>query len=186
MGTVATTRNTIASEAIVAGVLAAAFASWLLVYGAMFLLPSWHFAEAEPRYADVARGKAGTVVELDALIVIGGDGTMLGIARELAAFRVPLIGINQGRLGFVTDIPLEAYDYVVNGKPALEWIMERYQITVDKDSGIRNDPNDWAREHKQPRYILDLLKRIVRVSLETMKIVNALPGLNEVTEAPKS
>jgi len=79
----------------------------------------------------------------------------------------------------LTGIPLEAYDYVVNGKPALEWIMERYQITVDKDSGIRNDPNDWAREHNQPRYILDLLKRIVRVSMETMKIVNALPALNE-------
>jgi predicted helicase len=80
----------------------------------------------------------------------------------------------------LTGIPLEAYAYVVNGKPALEWIMERYQITVDKDSGIRNDPNDWAREHNQPRYILDLVKRIVRVSLETMKIVKALPALNEV------
>ena len=57
--------------------------------------------------------------------------------------------------------------------------MERYQITLDKDSNLRNDPNDWAREHNQPRYILDLLKRIVRVSLETMKIVNALPALNE-------
>ncbi|MEX2044229.1 MAG: type ISP restriction/modification enzyme [Opitutus sp.] len=79
----------------------------------------------------------------------------------------------------LTGIPLEAYDYVVNGKPALEWIIERYQITVDKDSGIRNDPNDWAREHNQPRYILDLLKRIVRVSIETMKIVNTLPALNE-------
>ena len=79
----------------------------------------------------------------------------------------------------LTGIPLEAYEYVVNGKPALEWIMERYQVTVDKDSGIRNDPNDWAREHNQPRYILDLLKRIVRVSIETMKIVNALPSLNE-------
>lgn len=81
----------------------------------------------------------------------------------------------------LSGIPLEAYDYVVNGKPALEWIMERYQITVDKDSGIRNDPNDWAREHDQPRYILDLVKRIVRVSLETMKIVRALPALNERT-----
>ena len=79
----------------------------------------------------------------------------------------------------LTGIPLEAYDYAVNGKPALEWIMERYQITVDKDSGLRNDPNDWAREHNQPRYILDLLKRIVRVSLETMKIVNTLPALND-------
>ena len=82
----------------------------------------------------------------------------------------------------LTGIPLEAYDYIVNGKPALEWIMERYQITVDngKDgSGIKNDPNDWCREHNQPRYILDLVKRIVRVSLETMKIVKELPPLNE-------
>ncbi len=79
----------------------------------------------------------------------------------------------------LTGIPLSAYDYVVNGKPAIEWIMERYQVTVDKDSGIRNDPNDWAREHQQPRYIVDLLKRLVRVSMETMKIVNDLPAINE-------
>lgn len=76
----------------------------------------------------------------------------------------------------LTSIPLEAYDYVVNGKPAIEWIMERYQFTKDKDSGIINDPNQWS---DNPRYIIDLLKRIVRVSLETMKIVNTLPPLNE-------
>lgn len=80
-------------------------------------------------------------------------------------------------------IPLEAYEYVVNGKPAIEWIMERYQITVDKDSGIKNDPNDWAKEHDDPRYIVDLVKRIVRVSLETMKIVKSLPALNERVQA---
>ncbi len=79
----------------------------------------------------------------------------------------------------LTGIPLEAYDYIVNGKPAIEWIMERYQITRDKDSGIPNDPNDWAREHNQPRYILDLLKRVVTVSMETMQIVHSLPPLNE-------
>ena len=78
-------------------------------------------------------------------------------------------------------IPLEAYDYVVNGKPAIEWIMERYQVTRDKDSGIVNDPNDWCREHNQPRYIIDLISRVVRVSLETVKIVNSLPILNERT-----
>lgn len=83
----------------------------------------------------------------------------------------------------LSNIPLEAYDYVVNGKPAIEWIMERYQVTVDKDSGIRNDPNDWSREHNQPRYILDLLKRIIRVSLETNKIVASLPVLNEITNS---
>lgn len=79
----------------------------------------------------------------------------------------------------LAGIPLEAYEYVVNGKPAIEWVMERYQVTRDKDSGIVNDPNDWAREHGQPRYIVDLLKRVVRVSIETMKIVKALPALNE-------
>jgi len=79
----------------------------------------------------------------------------------------------------LTNIPLEAYEYVVNGKPAIEWIMERYQVSRDKDSGILNDPNDWCREHDQPRYIVDLIGRIVRVSIETMKIVKGLPPLNE-------
>jgi predicted helicase len=79
----------------------------------------------------------------------------------------------------LAGIPPEAQEYVVNGKPALEWIMERYQVTVDPDSGIRNDPNDWATEHNQPRYIIDLVKRIVRVSVETVKIVKGLPALKE-------
>jgi len=79
----------------------------------------------------------------------------------------------------LSGIPPEALDYVVNGKPALEWVMERYQITVDKDSGIKNDPNDWSKEHNQPRYIIDLVKRVVRVSVETVKIVKSLPALNE-------
>ncbi|MFU2489108.1 DEAD/DEAH box helicase [Thauera sp. WH-1] len=74
------------------------------------------------------------------------------------------------------DIPLEAYEYVVNGKPAIEWIMERYQVTVDKASGIKNDPNQWSDD---PRYIVDLLKRVVRVSLESCRIVQGLPPLNE-------
>ncbi len=79
----------------------------------------------------------------------------------------------------LSGIPLDAYEYVVNGKPAIEWILERYQVTRDKDSGIVNDPNDWCTEHNQPRYIIDLLKRVVRVSIETMKIVKRLPALNE-------
>lgn len=74
------------------------------------------------------------------------------------------------------DIPLEAYDYVVNGKPALEWIMERYAVTVDKASGIKNDPNAWSDD---TRYIVDLVKRIVRVSLESARIVSGLPALKE-------
>lgn len=77
----------------------------------------------------------------------------------------------------LSRIPLEAYEYVVNGRPAIEWIMERYRVMVDKDSGISNDPNDWSED---PQYILNLVKRIVRVSLETMKIVKSLPPLDVI------
>ena len=66
-----------------------------------------------------------------------------------------------------TAILLEAYDYIVNGKPALEWIMERYQITIDKASAIKNNPHAWCREHDNPRYIVNLIKRVTRVSLVT-------------------
>ncbi len=79
----------------------------------------------------------------------------------------------------LSGIPLEAYDYVVNGRPAIEWIMERYQLMTDKDSGLTNDPNDWPREHNDPPYILNLLKRIITVSLDTMRIVKSLPALKE-------
>ena len=77
----------------------------------------------------------------------------------------------------IKNIPAEAYEYVVNGRTAIGWIMERYQVKTDKDSGIVNDPNDWAIEHNQPRYILDLLLSIITVSVETMKIVKGLPKL---------
>jgi predicted helicase len=77
----------------------------------------------------------------------------------------------------LSQIPLEAYEYIVCDKSALEWIMERYKVTKDKDSGIINDPNHWS---ENPRYIVELVKRIVKVSLETVKIVNSLPALNEI------
>jgi predicted helicase len=56
--------------------------------------------------------------------------------------------------------------------------MERYQVTVDKKSQIKNDPNDWAAEVGNPRYILDLLLSIINVSVQTVDIVNQLPKLN--------
>ena len=77
------------------------------------------------------------------------------------------------------NIPEEAYDYIVNGKPALEWVMERQSVKTDKASGIVNDANDWAIETmNNPRYPMELFLRVVTVSLETMRIVRALPTLN--------
>lgn len=80
----------------------------------------------------------------------------------------------------LSEIPEEAYEYIVNGKSAIEWLMERYAVTTDKDSGIVNDPNDWCDEQGNPRYIIDLVKRVIRVSIETMAIVKALPAINEL------
>lgn len=79
----------------------------------------------------------------------------------------------------MTDIPLEAYEYVVNGKPALDWVMERQCVKTDKDSGIVNDANLWATETVgDAKYPLELFQRVITVSLETMKIVNGLPKLD--------
>ena len=79
----------------------------------------------------------------------------------------------------IKDIPLEAYNYVVNGKPALEWVMERQGVSTHKDSGIVNDANDWAIETmNNAAYPLELFLRVITVSLETMKIVKSLPKLD--------
>ena len=78
---------------------------------------------------------------------------------------------------FITlrNIPLRAYDYVVNGKSAIEWIMERYCDKVDSKSGIRNDANQWGIEHGNPKYPLELLQSIITLSIKTLDIIDTLP-----------
>ena len=78
----------------------------------------------------------------------------------------------------ISNIPAKAYEYVVNGKSAIEWIMERYQVTTHKESGITNDPNDWGKETGNPRYVFDLLLSVINVSLQTVDIVNGLPKID--------
>lgn len=90
--------------------------------------------------------------------------------------------INYNSCVTISGIPLEAYGYVVNGKSAIEWIMERYAVTKNTESNIKNDPNDWAKEQGNPRYIIDLLESVITVSIETMKIVNGLPDISEDLE----
>lgn len=77
----------------------------------------------------------------------------------------------------VKNIPLEAQEYVVNKKSALDWAVERACVSIDKASGIVNDFNDYAAEMGNERYPLDLFLKIITVSLETMKIVKTLPKL---------
>ena len=79
----------------------------------------------------------------------------------------------------LAGIPDEAHEYVVGPRSALEWLLDRYRVKTDKSSGIVNDPNDWGLEIDDPRYIVDLVKRVTTVSVETMAIVKALPPLEE-------
>jgi len=82
----------------------------------------------------------------------------------------------------LTGIPDRAHEYIVNGKSALEWILDRYQITTHKESRIKNDPNDWCTEQANPRYIVDLIKRIIALSLKTLDIIDTLPQWHPETK----
>mgnify|MGYP001033576231 FL=1 len=74
----------------------------------------------------------------------------------------------------ITDIPERAYEYVVNGKAAIEWIIDQYQVKKDKKSGIVDDPNEFS---DNPKYIFNLLLSIINVSMQTIDLVESLPFL---------
>lgn len=74
----------------------------------------------------------------------------------------------------IENIPEKAYEYVVNGRSAIEWIMDQYQVKTDKKSGITDDPNDFSDD---PKYIFNLLLSIINVSVQTVDLINQLPKL---------
>jgi predicted helicase len=78
----------------------------------------------------------------------------------------------------IEHIPERAYDYELGSRSAVGWVMDSNRVRTDKASGITNDPNDWATEHDDPTYILDLVGRVVSVSMRTLDIVDALPALD--------
>ncbi|NMW18477.1 MAG: helicase, partial [Chlorobiaceae bacterium] len=136
----------------------------------------WLFSKAGRELAELHINYE-TVPPYDGVTVIGTEKGLFNVDK----MRFPKKGQKDTILynGYITisNIPDKAYDYVVNGKSAIEWIMERYQITTHKESGITNDPNDWAKEVGNPRYILDLLLSVINVSVKTVGIVEALPEL---------
>ena len=71
------------------------------------------------------------------------------------------------------SIPAEVYNYRLGNRSALEWVVDQYRVKVDKRSGIKNDPN----REGEPRYIVDLIARVINVSLKTAEIVENLPEL---------
>lgn len=83
----------------------------------------------------------------------------------------------------VRGIPGAAYRYQLGSRSAIEWLIRQYQITTDKASGIVNDPNRWGVEHGNHRYILDLLQKVITVSVRTVEIAEALPALQAATRS---
>ncbi|MGO1198808.1 MAG: DEAD/DEAH box helicase [Dermabacteraceae bacterium] len=124
------------------------------------------------------------------LEVVGGEQPPIG--EEESYYRVQKMRFPAGKKAAdapdslvmnpfltLTGIPESAYRYQLGSRSAIEWIIRQYQITTDKASGIVNDPNQWGIEHGNPRYILDLLQKVVTVSVRTVEITEALPALDD-------
>ena len=82
----------------------------------------------------------------------------------------------------IRNIPLEVYNYTINGRSPVEWVMDQYQVKVDKASQLKNDPNDWGKEHNNPKYILELLLSVMTVSIKTQELVAKLPDIQFLKE----
>ncbi len=140
--------------------------------------------EKAAEYAGLSVAQAGAQSQQAARDWLKGKGAQLRLAKMRFAknperkSQSNKQGLDKSRIYFhdalcITNIPLKAYDYVVGAKPALEWVMDRYQLSTHKDSGIRNDPNAWPGG---ARYALSLLCRVIGLSMETVEIVQGLAG----------
>jgi predicted helicase len=101
-------------------------------------------------------------------------------AGEKLDYRVTKMKLNKDKTSLIynqfltlSGIPKETYEYRLGNRSALEWIIDQYQISIDKRSGITNDPN----RPDDPQYILRLIGQVITVSLETVKLVQSLPPL---------
>ena len=145
----------------------------------------WKFSKAGRKLADLHLNYE-TVEPSIEVIVTGDDGKSYNVEKMRFPKKDQKDTIIYNSKIAITKIPAKAYEYVINGKSAIEWIMERYQVSTHKESGITNNPNDWAIEVGNPRYILDLLLSIINVSVQTVDIVNALPNLKfDTVNAPE-
>jgi predicted helicase len=134
----------------------------------------WAFSKAGRKLAELHLNYE-TIAPYPEVTVSGDDGKTYTVDKMRFPKKNQKETINYNSKITVSNIPAKAYEYVINGKSAIEWVMERYQVTTHKESGITNDPNDWSKEVGNPRYILDLLLSIINVSVQTVDIVSSLP-----------
>ena len=130
----------------------------------------WSLSRAGRRLADIHLNYENQPAP-DGVQVIGGEN-----------FRVKKMKLSKDKTTLIynehikiKNIPPRAFEYVVNVRSPLEWVIERYQLKTDKASGIVNDPNAWAAEHGDEKYILNLVLSLISVSLKPLEIVEDLP-----------
>ncbi len=137
----------------------------------------WAFSKVGRKLAELHLNYE-TVAPSTDVTVSGDDGKTYAVDKMRFPKKDQKETIHYNSKITISNIPSKAYEYVVNGKSAIDWIMERYAVTTHKESGIINDPNDWAIEVGNPRYILDLLLSIINVSVQTVDIINSLPKVD--------
>ena len=113
----------------------------------------------------------------DGVEVIGAEKNNFGVKKLRFASKDDRTTLIYNDFITIRNIPPRSFEYVVNGRSPLEWIIDRYQVKTDSASGIVNNPNDWATEHDNPRYILDLILSCIAVSLKTLDIIEGLPDV---------
>lgn len=142
--------------------------------------------EKLPKYVEIGRQLA----ELHLNYEVTVDATVLGLDIKITkedytvskmSFKKDGKDNDKGTIIFndyitISNIPERAYEYVVNGRSAIEWIMESYRIKTDKDSGITDDPNTYGDE----KYIFNLLISVISVSLKTLDLIDSMPEYKEI------
>ena len=142
------------------------------------------FAQAGRQLADLHMDyENGKPYLLEEIHAPGWDANAVGAYRvEKMSYATRSPNLDTSRIIYnanitLAGIPAVSHEYRLGSRSALDWLIDRYQVRTDTKSGITNDPNDWATQNNDPRYILDLVKRVTTVSVETVKIVRALPEL---------
>lgn len=144
-----------------------------------------------PEYARIGRALAELHVDYESVAQhpLGEEFSLTAPEGPYERFRIDKLswisrkdhtGIRYNEHLTITGIPENESEYKVGGRSPLEWVIDRYKVTTDSKSGIVNDPNAWLREQENPRYVVDLIRSLVTVSLETQRLIGELPAFEVV------
>lgn len=142
--------------------------------------------EKFPKYVEIGRKLAELHLNYETPVDADSLGLDIAVTKEdysVSKMRFKKVGKDSDKSTIIfndyimiSNIPERAYSYVINGRSAIEWIMESYRIKTDKDSGITDDPNTYGDE----KYIFNLLISIISVSLKTLDLIESMPEYKEI------